>query len=153
MKRESWRQQVAVWRWVVLAGLALLMSFLPIPANATAPVERTFRIQASRFEYNPAFVLVNPGDRVTIELAATDVVHGLSIDGYDLETSADPGQTARLSFVADRQGSYRFRCTVTCGNMHPFMIGKLQVGQNDRLWRAAGLAALALIAGAWRSWK
>jgi heme/copper-type cytochrome/quinol oxidase subunit 2 len=137
----------------VLAGLTLLILFLPFPVQATMPVERTFRIQASRFEYSPAIISVNPGDRVTIELAATDVVHGLSIDGYGLETSTDPGQTSRLSFVADRQGSFRFRCTVTCGNMHPFMIGKLQVGQNDRLWRAAALFGLALVAGVWRSWK
>jgi heme/copper-type cytochrome/quinol oxidase subunit 2 len=143
-------------RWLVLAGLAsaaLLFALLPIPVRATAPAERTFRIQANRFEYNPAIISVNPGDRVTIELAATDVVHGLSIDGYALETIADPGQTARLTFVADRQGSFRFRCTVTCGNMHPFMIGKLQVGQNDRLWRAAALLGLALVAGVWRSRK
>jgi heme/copper-type cytochrome/quinol oxidase subunit 2 len=137
----------------VLASLAFLVVLLPFPVQATMPVERTFRIQASRFEYSPAILSANPGDRVTIELAATDVVHGLSIDGYNLETSADPGQTARLTFVADRQGSFRFRCTVTCGNMHPFMIGKLQVGQNDRLWRAAALLGLALLAGVWRSWK
>jgi heme/copper-type cytochrome/quinol oxidase subunit 2 len=141
------------WRWVVLVGLTLLILLLPFPVQATTPVERTFRVQASRFEYSPAIISVNPGDRVTIELEATDVVHGLSIDGYALETSADPGHTTRLSFVADRQGSFRFRCTVTCGNMHPFMIGKLQVGQNDQLWRAAMLLGLALVAGVWRSWK
>lgn len=130
-------------------GMGALAVWLPIPARAGKPVERTFRIQASRFEYSPAVISANPGDRVTIELVATDVVHGLSIDGYGLETSADPGQTARLSFIADQQGSFRFHCTVTCGNMHPFMTGKLQVGQNERLWRAAALAGLALMAGVW----
>jgi len=120
-----------------------------MPVNATTPVERTFQIEASQFAYSPAVLSVNPGDRVTIELLATDVVHGLSIDGYKLETTSDPGQTARLTFVADRQGSFRFRCTVTCGNLHPFMIGKLQVGQNELLWRGALLAVLALIAGVW----
>jgi hypothetical protein len=40
-------------------------------------------------------------------------------------------------FVAGRQGSFRFRCTVTCGNLHPFMIGRNQVGQNALLWRGA----------------
>jgi hypothetical protein len=40
---------------------------------------------------------------------------------------------------------------VTCGNLHPFMIGKLQVGQNSLLWRGAALAALVLIAGLWRA--
>ena len=147
--RETHNQWLLVWRWVTLAGLALLALLLPFPANATAPIERTFRMEASRFEYNPAVLLVNPGDRVTIELLATDVVHGLSIDGYNLETTADPGQTARLTFTADQQGSFRFRCTVTCGNLHPFMIGKLQVGQNNLLWRAVLLAGLALIAGIW----
>ena len=137
------------WRWLALSGPALLIMVLPMPVTATTPVERTFQIEASQFTYSPAVLSVNPGDRVTIELLATDVVHGLSIDGYKLETTSDPGQTARLTFVADRQGSFRFRCTVTCGNLHPFMIGKLQVGQNELLWRGALLAGLALIAGVW----
>ena len=141
------------WQWVLLAGVALVVLFAPLPAAAAAPVERIIHIQASRFEYSPAILSVNPGDRVTIELTATDVVHGLSIDGYNLAVTADPGQAARLTFVADRQGSFRFRCTVTCGNMHPFMVGKLKVGQNLLLWRAAALSGLALLAGVWRSWK
>jgi len=140
---------VVGWRWIVLAGLALVILLIPVPTKASTPIERTLHIEASRFKYSPAVLEVNPGDRVTIELAATDVVHGLSIDGYGLETTSDPGQTARLTFVADRPGSFRFRCTVTCGNMHPFMIGKLQVGQNTLLLRAVGLAVLALIAGVW----
>jgi heme/copper-type cytochrome/quinol oxidase subunit 2 len=137
------------WRWLALSGMALLIMVLPMPVTATTPVERTFQIEASQFTYSPAVLSVNPGDRVTIELLATDVVHGLSIDGYKLEITSDPGQTARLTFVADRQGSFRFRCTVTCGNLHPFMIGKLQVGQNELLWRGALLAGLVLIAGVW----
>jgi heme/copper-type cytochrome/quinol oxidase subunit 2 len=135
--------------WAVWVGLALAVLFLPIPAAATPPADRTFHIEASRFEYAPNVLTVNPGDRVTIELTATDVVHGLSIDGYNLVTTSDPGQTARLTFVADRQGSFRFRCTVTCGNMHPFMIGKLEVGQNRLFLRAIVLSGLALVAGIW----
>jgi heme/copper-type cytochrome/quinol oxidase subunit 2 len=132
-----------------MAGLALVILLIPVPTQASTPIERTFHIEASRFKFSPAVLSVNPGDRVTIELSATDVVHGLSIDGYSLETTSDPGQTRRLTFVADRSGSFRFRCTVTCGNMHPFMIGKLQVGRNMLLLRAAGLAVLAVVAGVW----
>jgi cytochrome c oxidase subunit II len=141
-----------LWRWAVLGGLALAVLFTPFPASATAPTERIFHIDAQRFEYTPSTLTVNPGDRVTIELTANDVVHGLSIDGYDLAVTADPGQTARLTFVADQQGSFRFRCTTTCGNLHPFMLGKLRVGQNVLLWRAVGLFGLALLVGAskWR---
>lgn len=113
------------------------------------PTDRVFHIQASQFAYSPAVLSVNPGDRVTIELASMDVVHGLSVDGYDIEITSDPGHTARLTFVASRPGSFRFRCTVPCGNMHPFMVGKLQVGQNTLLWRSVLLAGLALFAGVW----
>jgi heme/copper-type cytochrome/quinol oxidase subunit 2 len=126
---------------------------VPIPVGATAPTERTFHVDARRFEYDPAILKVNPGDRVTIELAATDVVHGLAIEGYNLETTADPGKTARLSFMADQRGTFRFRCTVTCGNMHPFMTGKLEVGQNTLLWRAIALTGLVLVAVVWMGRK
>jgi heme/copper-type cytochrome/quinol oxidase subunit 2 len=73
------------------------------------------------------------------------VVHGLYVDGYDVSVEADPGQTATLTFVADKSGSFRFRCNVTCGAMHPFMIGKLNVGTNAWLYRSIGLAFLAVV--------
>jgi len=141
------------WRWLVLAVLCIAILFAPLPVQGAVPAERTFRIQAHQFAYSPAVLQVNPGDRVTIELQATDVVHGLSIDGYNLSMSADPGQVARLSFVAGRQGSFRFRCTVTCGNLHPFMIGKLQVGPNTLLLRASLMALLAVIGVGMKPWK
>jgi hypothetical protein len=59
-----------VLRWYFLAGLALVVLFAPMPATATIPVERTFRIEASRFQYSPAVLQVNRGDRVTIDLVS-----------------------------------------------------------------------------------
>lgn len=141
------------WTWIAASLVALLILAVPLPAGFTAPSERTFQIQASRFQYTPAVFRVNPGDQVTLELAASDVVHGLSIDGYGLEMTADPGQTTSLTFVADRPGAFRFRCSVTCGNLHPFMIGKLYVGQNTLLWRASALSMLVVGLGLWRIWK
>ncbi|MGB3701702.1 MAG: hypothetical protein WA997_10560, partial [Anaerolineales bacterium] len=58
-------------------------------------------------------------------------------------------QTNEISFIADQSGSFRFRCSVTCGDLHPFMIGKLHVGTNLLLWRGVGLAVLAALAGVW----
>jgi heme/copper-type cytochrome/quinol oxidase subunit 2 len=136
-------------RWMVIGLLALAIVFVPNPIAGAAPGDQHFRIEASSFQYTPEAIQVNPGDHVMIDLVATDVVHGLYLDGYDLNVTADPGQTATLSFVADHAGSFRFRCSVTCGALHPFMIGKLNVGSNDLLWRAIGLGMLTVIAGAW----
>ena len=141
------------WIWVSAALVALLILAVPLPASSAAPSEHIFKIRASQFQYSPAVLAVNPGDRVTIELEAADVVHGLSIDGYEVEMSADPGQTSRLTFLADRPGTFRFRCSVTCGNMHPFMIGKFYVGQNMLLFRASALGILLMGLGLWKLWK
>ena len=130
---------------LLLAAAGLVVAFAPRPAPAIAPQERSFRIDAQQFAYSPAELVVNPGDVVTIQLLSTDVVHGLYIDGYDLAVEADPGQAATLKFTADKQGSFRFRCNVTCGAMHPFMIGKLTVGTNDWLIRSIGLAVIAVL--------
>lgn len=153
MSGRSRRQRVA--GTIALPILALAVLLLPLPAKGGPPTARTVRVEASQFQYDPGIVAVNAGDTVTLEVVAADVVHGLYLDGYDLEVTADPGQTARLTFVADRVGVFRFRCSVSCGAMHPFMIGKLSVGNDDGnsfgasglLWRGLGLGLLAVLGG------
>ncbi len=127
---------------LVLAGL--VVAFGPLPVQRHTPVARTFHVEASQFAYSPAEIAVNIGDTVTIELTSTDVVHGLYVDGYDISVKADPGKTATLTFVADRPGAFRVRCNVTCGAMHPFMIGKLNVGANIWLYRSIALAFIGI---------
>ena len=127
----------------VMAGL--VVAFVPLPVPAIAPQERTFELDAGQFAYSPSEFHVSPGDTVNIHLTSTDVVHGLYVDDYDVSIEADPGQSATLTFVADKPGSFRFRCNVTCGAMHPFMIGKLTVGSNNWLYRSIGLAVLAVL--------
>jgi plastocyanin len=139
--------------WSLTSMVVLVVLLAPVSFPSPNPKERTFRIQAGNFAYSPATLHVNPGDRVTIELVSTDVVHGIYVDGYDLELTADPGQTGRLSFVADRPGSFRFRCSVTCGALHPFMIGKLKVGSNWLFWKGLFSAGLVSIVALWMAGK
>lgn len=127
----------------VMAGLVVALA--PLPVQSVVPQERTFRIEARQFAYSPSEIKVNPGDKVIIQLVSTDVVHGLYIDGYGISAEADPGQTATIKFVANKPGSFRLRCNVTCGAMHPFMIGKFTVGSNHWLLRSIGLALLGVV--------
>ena len=130
---------------ILLLMAGLVVAFAPLPASSISPQTRTFRVDVRQFAYSPSELYVNPGDTVTIQLVSTDVVHGLYVDGYDVSAEADPGQTATLTFVADKSGSFRFRCNVTCGALHPFMIGKMTVGANDWLFRSIGLAVIGAI--------
>jgi len=151
--RVRWRY--TPWLLVLLVALAIMLAPLPPLAKSAAlarhlaPPEE-IQVSASQYQFSPSVIRANPGDRVTIELAAADVVHGLYVDGYDLEITADPGQIASLSFIVDKPGTFRLRCSVTCGPLHPFMMGKLVVGRNPLLWRGAGFAVLAALVGFWR---
>lgn len=148
MVRRIWKINEASmklwWVWFVLILAAGVAAFAPLPIGIYTPQERIFRVQASQYAYSPGELYANPGDQVTIELVSADVVHGLYVDGYEVSVTADPGQTRSLTFTADRQGSFRLRCNVTCGAMHPFMIGKLYIGSDTILWRGIALAGIAL---------
>ena len=54
-----------------------------------------------------------------------------------------------MSFVADQAGTFRLRCSIPCGALHPFMIGTLHVGKNELLWRGLALAMLAAVVCMW----
>ncbi len=129
---------------LLLVG-ALLIIFLPFPSSQRWSEERIIEVEATMFEFTPSSFKVNQGDRVTIKLISSDVVHGLHIEGYDVDISADPGQTSSISFTADQRGSYRIHCSITCGSLHPFMVGKFQVGSNPLLWRGIGLSVFAVL--------
>lgn len=137
------------WRVGLLALGAVAVLVVPVPEGATAGGERSFRVAATSTGFTPAVIRARAGERVTIELVAMDVVHGLFVDGYELSTTAEPGRPGRLTFVADRTGAFRLRCSVTCGSLHPFVAGVLKVGPQTLLWRAAALAVIAALGGLW----
>jgi heme/copper-type cytochrome/quinol oxidase subunit 2 len=134
-------------------GLVLVALLAPIPLAGPAPQERHVSVSARTFEFDPSIVRVNRGDTVLIKLQSEDVVHGLYVDGYGVSTQAEPGRPGELRFVADRAGAFHIRCAVPCGNLHPFMIGKLVVGPNLTLLRAVAasvIAAVGALAALWR---
>jgi heme/copper-type cytochrome/quinol oxidase subunit 2 len=135
------------WLAGVTISLVMLVLLAPLPVVGAPPQERRIAISAHTFAFEPGTVRVNRGDMVIVDLESTDVVHGLYVDGYGVATQAEPGRPGQLSFVADRSGAFRFRCNVACGNLHPFMIGKLIVGPN-LTWLRAIAATLITAFGA-----
>jgi polyferredoxin len=126
---------------LVPLGIALL------PKTAQT---RHIDINARRFGYTPARIVVNKGDPVSLRFYSTDVTHGFQLDGYPVNLIARKGVTfqrnlrhddkghlkidwqrvSSVRFVANRTGKFIFRCTETCGNLHPFMTGELIVRPN-----------------------
>ena len=93
MKPRAWRR---VWRGLrreapaIGLGLAgALVAFAPGVPPSPTPIERTIRVEARSYAYEPGTIVVNAGDHVTLELVAMDVVHGIYLDNYGLQVTAD----------------------------------------------------------------
>jgi polyferredoxin/plastocyanin len=104
---------------------------------------RTIEVRARKFEYSPSVITVKEGETVTIKLVSEDVTHGFFLDGYGEETTIPPGETKVVGFTADKTGRFTFRCTVTCGHFHPYMVGHLRVLPNTKYY--AGVAFVLLL--------
>jgi heme/copper-type cytochrome/quinol oxidase subunit 2 len=127
------------------AVLGALIVLVPLPFG-DRPTTREVTVVARQFAFEPSVLRVNRGDRVRLVVQAADVVHGLWIDGYGREVRVEPGVSQRVEFVADRSGKFRYRCSVTCGTLHPFMTGELIVSPNGELLRAVGLVLVVTAA-------
>jgi plastocyanin len=137
----------------LVIGLSLIAVLgwllLPFPTDGQPAQTHHISIDMTQYAFNPARVQVNQSDRLVIDLTASDVVHGFYLDGYGIEQRVEPGVTRQVTFTADEVGKYRFRCSVACGELHPFMIGELVVTPNLPFWRAVGLMMTILFLYLW----
>jgi plastocyanin/ferredoxin len=155
-------QLSAAWRWwpvVAAAAACLLAVHLMRPVVAATGLPVTVDIEAHQYAYEPHRITVDSGDEVHLRLASTDVVHGFYLEGHDIEAEIRPGTLTvqlrhpstgeefqpveEIVFTAGRPGKYRYRCSVTCGTLHPFMQGEMIVRPN-RLYHLALIATFGI---------
>lgn len=136
--------------WIVgpaaALALALAAAWSPPSVAATATPQEV-KVATFQFGFSPSVIRANVGDEILIHLTSKDVTHGFYLDGYGIEAKVEAGQTKDLRFLATRPGTYRFRCAVTCGSLHPFMIGQLVVEPNVPFATAAAVIVGAGAAG------
>ncbi|MEE8168717.1 MAG: cupredoxin domain-containing protein [Candidatus Hydrothermarchaeales archaeon] len=101
---------------------------------------KEIHVKLKRFTFTPEVIRVNEGDRVRLYLEGIDLQHGFYIDGYDIGEEVGHIEIKVLEFVADKPGTFKTRCSVVCGSLHPFMVGKLVVEPNHRFTVSTFLA-------------
>jgi cytochrome c oxidase subunit 2 len=107
------------------------------------PQDKDFSLTAEKFKYTPSTIIVNKGDTVTLQIKSLDGLHGFYLDAYNIEKELPGLLTTTFTFVANREGKFTFRCSVTCGNFHPYMLGEVKVQPNLLFY--AGILSLGLI--------
>ena len=139
------------------------MGFLFASGSPATPTEHVITVRAGQYGYDPPVIRVNRGDTVRLRLLATDVTHGFYLEGYDIDATMhplEPGIWLRhpsaaaeaelvehVVFTATREGKFRYRCSQTCGYMHPFMLGELVVQPNRLFPTSVGLTLGILLGG------
>jgi len=154
------RQLIAI----AIVGVCLLAGLFWAHLQKEPSQTRYFDIRATQYAYTPHRIIVNKGDEVHMRLKAPDEVHGFFLEGEAIDAVIFPGRLmfnvreasqgksfyvpkCEMSFIANKFCKFRYRCSVTCGSLHPFMQGELIVRPNHPLWAGLGAAVGMLLAG------
>ncbi len=108
---------------------------------------RYFNVTARQFAYEPGTIVVNQGDIVTVRLRSADVTHGFYIAELGVNETVSFGEEKIITFVAEKVGAFKIRCSVTCGPLHPFMVGELIVEQKGLNVVFIGSTAIIILVG------
>ncbi|MDP6722114.1 MAG: hypothetical protein QGF59_25850 [Pirellulaceae bacterium] len=134
-----------------------------IPRPSAAPQERRIKMKARQYAFDPAVIRVNQGDTLRLQITSVDVIHGFYVEAYDIDAkiipqspymqlsrpsrpTEPPKKVDEIVFVANRTGKFRYRCSHTCGTMHPLMKGELVVAPNRLFGAGLGSAIGFLLA-------
>lgn len=88
---------------------------------------KVFRIDAENWEFIPNAITVHQGEHVVLEIRSFDATHRFDLKAYGLKVLLPQDETTTVEFVADKPGTFPFRCGRPCGDGCPRMRGKLTV--------------------------
>lgn len=88
---------------------------------------KEFEITASNWDWTPAQIEVNKGDRVKLKLKSIEGIHGFALYDFGIDEKLVPGNEVEVEFIADKQGKFIFFCNIPCGQGHGGMSGFLIV--------------------------
>jgi cytochrome c oxidase subunit 2 len=135
--------RIAIFLGCVAVGGVMGAMVTPKPPD---PRERQITIRARQYAYDPAILRVNQGDTLRLSFISEDVLK----PEFQVIRPSDQIHTEMVKEVvvtAKRGGKYRYRCSHTCGYMHPFMQGEMIVAPNRLFPVSVGMGLGVLLGG------
>jgi cytochrome c oxidase subunit 2 len=119
-------------KWIRTLSAAALLAVGGAGAGSSGDVPaappRSFEMTASRFKFEPATLQVSEGELVRLTLRSTDTEHGLEIKKLKVKVAVpEGGDPVTVEFLADKAGTYEFKCSEYCGSGHGRMKGRIVV--------------------------
>lgn len=92
-----------------------------------APGRYRATIVAQVWFFTPNEIRVPAGSQVEFWITSRDVIHGMHIEGTNVNLMIIPGRIARQRATFTEPGEYRFVCHEYCGIGHQTMFGRVIV--------------------------
>ena len=99
--------------------------------HEVGPGEYEVVILGSAWSFQPSEVRVPVGANVTFVATATDVLHGLHVEGTRVNFMLIPGQIARVHYTFREPGEHLIICHEYCGAGHHLMYGRVIVEEGE----------------------
>lgn len=94
------------------------------PGYVLKPPNETGRWEVSVYVWEPRQIIVEEGDEVTLEFVGVNgASHPTTISGYDKAFELKRGEVNRVTFTADKAGTF----AITCATHYPTMTAELIV--------------------------
>jgi len=98
----------------------------------------TVRAVGQQYSFTPQCIVVPAETPITLRTTSADVVHGLIIEGSNINTMLVPGYVSELPVRFRKPGEHVMPCQEFCGIGHQGMWGKVKVVDKAAF---AGMAA------------
>lgn len=93
---------------------------------------RVFNISVKEWVYEPSVIKVNPGETVRFVVTSKDVWHGFAINELNINLTIPSEKTVTKEVTIPLNGAdkvYTTYCSVFCGLGHPYLKGKVIIGE------------------------
>lgn len=87
----------------------------------------TVRAVGQQFSFTPECIVVPTDTLITLRATSADVVHGLLIEGTNVNTMLVPGYVSVIQMRFDKPAEHAMPCHEFCGIGHQGMWGKVKV--------------------------
>jgi len=120
-------------RWRRVAVTVLVLLLLPTwgmageGEEAQAPPVKQIKMYGENWKWTPKEIRVPVGTKLIIDFESFDASHSFELKDYGIDVPMPEGERARIEFVVDRVGTFKWRCGRPCGDGCPKMRGKLIV--------------------------
>ncbi|HET9832751.1 MAG TPA: cupredoxin domain-containing protein [Vicinamibacterales bacterium] len=114
----------------IAATVGLAVAQAPRHAVAAPPIHQ-ITVVARKFQFEPAELVVSPGEPVRLTIHSEDVVHGFGIPKMNIDVRVPAGgESVTIEFIAPEPGRYEIVCSKFCGHGHAEMKAMLVSREN-----------------------